>query len=82
MYTGSGSRWVPITALDLQFPSKAKNYLSSRADFIVSLRTTLRGNCRLVKLWCVSAATWLLQSRGLKMVVLTGKRPLSAPNIA
>jgi hypothetical protein len=39
----SGSRWVPITVLDLRVPRKAKNYLTSREDFIVSLRTPLRG---------------------------------------
>ena len=82
MCAGSGSKWVPITVLDLRVLRKAKNYLSSRVDFIVSLRTPLRGGCRLVKLWCVSAATWLLHSRGLKVVLLRGKKLPSCPNIA
>jgi len=78
----SGSKWVPITVLDLRVPKKGKNYLTSRTDFIVSLRTPLCAGCRLVKLWCVSAATWLLQSRGFRVVVLRGKKPLSGPNTA
>jgi hypothetical protein len=50
MCAGSGLRWVPITVLDLHVLRKAKNYLTSRADFIVSLRTPLLGGCRLVEL--------------------------------
>jgi hypothetical protein len=39
MCAGSGSMWVPITVLDLWVPRKAKNFLTSRADYIVSQRT-------------------------------------------
>ena len=44
----SGARWVPITVLDLRVPRKAKNYLTGRADVLVSLRTPVRGGCWLV----------------------------------
>ena len=40
MCAGFGSRWVPITVLDLRVPRKAKNYLTFRCrNFLLNFST-------------------------------------------